>query len=36
MQELSITTRQKQHAKQATNKQLLSNIYIYIYIYIYI
>jgi hypothetical protein len=29
MQELSIIIRQKQYAKQATSKQLLSDVYIY-------
>jgi hypothetical protein len=32
MQELSVIIRQKQYAKQVTNKRLLSNMYIYIYI----
>jgi hypothetical protein len=32
MQEPSVIIRQKQYAKQATNKQLLSKVYIYIYI----
>jgi hypothetical protein len=30
MQESSVIIRQKQYAKQATNKQLLSEVYIYI------
>jgi hypothetical protein len=30
MQELSVIIKQKQYAKQATNKRLLSKVYIYI------